>query len=122
MKVSYNKEQNTYTLSQISQLQMELIGISLANENQRLLMLAQLDDAQFKELLLTDAEFLNAAAKEKAVDIEAFKAELNDPVQLAKLRSKSGIGKNCVSMQKLCTEFIEGQQKLIQNINFDVRI
>lgn len=94
----------------------------MANENQRLMMLGQLNDQQFKELLLTDAEFLNAAAREKAVDIEAFKAELEDENQLAELRSKTGLGKNCKAMQKLFTEFIEGQQKLLHNINFDVSI
>ncbi|MCC7297057.1 MAG: hypothetical protein IT244_01885 [Bacteroidia bacterium] len=120
MKVSYNKEKNTYTLHEISEFQMELIGISLMNENKRILMLGQLTDEQFKEILLTDAEFLNNAAKEKAINVEALKEELNDPKQLQELRSKSGFGKSNTGMQKLCKEYIEGQQQLLKNINFDI--
>ena len=122
MKVSYNREKNTYTLHEINEFQMELIGISLMNENKRLLMLGQLTDAQFKELLLTDAEFLNNAAKEKAINVQALKEELNDPKQLQELRSKSGFGKSHKGMQKLCQEYIEGQQQLLKNINFDIKL
>lgn len=122
MKISYNKNRKTYALLELSEYQMMLIGTALSNENTRLSMLEQLSDEQFREIILTDAGFLNAAASQRAVDVDALTEELSDPEQLRKLRSGSQFGKNCRAMNQLCAQYMEGQKKLLNDINFDVKI
>lgn len=120
MKVSFNKDQSTYTLHDISEFQMMLISTAIHNENTRLIVMSQLSDEDFKQVILNDAEFLNAAAQQSAVDVETLKEALNDPKELKELRSKSQFGKNSQSMQRLVGELVEGQRKITSNISLDI--
>lgn len=122
MKVSFNKDQSTYTLHDISEFQMMLISTALHNENTRLLVMSQLSNEDFKQVILNDAEFLNAAAQQSAVDVETLKEALNDPKELKELRSKSQFGKNSQSMQRLVGELVEGQRKITSNISLDIPV
>lgn len=122
MKVSFNKDQSTYTLHDISEFQMMLISTALHNENTRLMVMSQLSDEDFKQVILNDAEFLNAAAQQSAVDVETLKEALNDPKELKELRSKSQFGKNSQSMQRLVGELVEGQRKITSNISLDIPV